>query len=59
MFAPPAVPMPGMAGGWKAKTRASGIFENAMFSARTMPAADSLSSLRSAHSWKAMKTVPR
>ena len=59
MFAPPAVPMPGMAGGWKAKTRASGIREKAMFSARTMPAADSFACFRSAHSWKAMNTVPR
>jgi len=59
MFAPPAVPIPGMAGGWKANARASGIWEKAMFSARTIPAADSFSVFRSAHSLKAMKIVPR
>ena len=58
MLKPPAALMPGMAGGDTTKTRASGIFENAMFSFRMIASDVSSGPSRSSQGANPMKPVP-
>ena len=58
MVTPPEVPMPGIAGGGKAKPMASGMAANSRFSRAMMAAAFSSGACRSSHGFREMKKNP-
>ena len=55
---PPLVPIPGMAGGEKAKARAAAILENSTFTCLRIAWYCSSGAFRSFHSFSEMKKMP-